>query len=271
MPELPEVETVRAGLAPILSGRRIGKVTVRCEQLRYPVPTELATTLSGARIREVRRRAKYLLIHTNRGCLIVHLGMTGTLQVVPQRRVAMKHDHVDIGIGQGQMLRFRDPRRFGAVLWTEDEIHEHPLIVHLGPEPLQELFTGEWLYAKSRKRKAAVKTFIMDSKIVVGVGNIYASESLWRAGIHPKRAAGRISRARIDGLVAQIRNVLADAIRQGGTTLNDFQGADGELGYFAQELAVYGREGEPCLKCGNEIQRAVLGQRSTFWCSGCQG
>ncbi len=271
MPELPEVETVRAGLAPILTDRRLGKVEVRCKKLRYPLPRNLAAKLNGSRVRKVRRRAKYLLIHTNRGCLIVHLGMTGTLQVVPARQVAQKHDHVDIGIGQGQKLRFRDPRRFGAVLWTEGDVDLHPSIVHLGPEPLQDSFTGEWLYTKSRKRKAAIKTFIMDNKVVVGVGNIYASESLWRAGILPKRAAGRISRARMDVLVEQIRNVLSDAIEQGGTTLKDFKAADGELGYFAQELAVYGREGEPCAKCKTPIQRAVLGQRSTFWCSGCQG
>ncbi len=271
MPELPEVETVRAGLQPVLSGRRIGKVDVRCWQLRYPVDRDLPQRLSGARVRDVRRRAKYLLIETNRGCLIIHLGMSGTLQVVPQRQVAMKHGHVDIGIGSGQKLRFRDPRRFGAVLWTEQPVEEHKLMLHLGPEPLQDLFTGEWLYQRSRKRKAAIKTFIMDAKTVVGVGNIYASESLWRAGIHPKRAAGRISRARMDGLVEQIRAVLADAIRQGGTTLKDFQSSDGELGYFVQDLAVYGREGEPCRRCDAPIQRAVLGQRSTFWCSGCQG
>ena len=197
--------------------------------------------------------------------------MTGTLQVVPLRQVADKHDHLDVSIGQQQKLRFRDPRRFGAVLWTDEDPLQHKLMLHLGPEPLLDGFTGEWLYAKSRKRKAAVKTFIMDSKVVVGVGNIYASESLWRAGIHPKRAAGRISRARMDRLVAEIRSVLGDAIQQGGTTLNDFLSADGELGYFAQDLAVYGREGEPCRNCEAPIQRAVLGQRSTFWCSGCQG
>ncbi|MBC8404629.1 MAG: bifunctional DNA-formamidopyrimidine glycosylase/DNA-(apurinic or apyrimidinic site) lyase [Planctomycetes bacterium] len=271
MPELPEVETVRAGLEPVLIGRRIGKVEVRCAQLRYPVPADLAERLSGARVLNVKRRAKYLLIETGRGHLLVHLGMSGTVQIVGRGDAPQKHDHVDIGIGKGQIMRFRDPRRFGAVLWIDGDPLAHKLLAHLGPEPLLDGFTGEQMWTKARKRRAAIKVFLMDSKIVVGVGNIYASESLWRAGIHPKRAVGRVSKVRMEKLVECVREVLAEAIAQGGTTLNDFKQANGELGYFAQDLAVYGREGEPCLKCKTPIQRAVLGQRSTFWCSGCQG
>ena len=271
MPELPEVETVRRGIEPHVVGRRIGKVVVRDPRLRWPVPGDLATRLAGRRIEQATRRAKYLVLHLDNGDrLLIHLGMSGRIWVLEPSVAAIKHDHVDIELDSGWLLRFHDPRRFGAVLlWGAGET-QHELLDHLGPEPFDPAFNGDYLYALSRGRTGAVKNFVMDGNVVVGAGNIYAAESLFRAGIRPGRAAGRVTRAEYVELAARIREVLEEAIVRGGTTLRDFAGATGETGYFQQELYVYGREGEPCRRCATPIRRKVIGQRSSFFCTRCQ-
>ncbi|MCK0536994.1 bifunctional DNA-formamidopyrimidine glycosylase/DNA-(apurinic or apyrimidinic site) lyase [Alcanivorax quisquiliarum] len=268
MPELPEVETTRLGITPHLKGRRIGRVVLRQRQLRWPVADEIAA-LHDAPVGPVGRRAKFLLVDLPGGQMLMHLGMSGSLRVVPEATPPGKHDHVDFVLDSGQMLRFTDPRRFGALLWTATP-GRHPMLDHLGPEPLDDAFTGERLFQLSRNRRQAVKTFIMDNRIVVGVGNIYAQESLFMAGIHPSRPAGRISAARYQRLAEAIRVVLARAIAAGGTTLRDFSRADGQPGYFAQELAVYGRSGAPCPQCGAALSLGKHGQRSTVYCRRCQ-
>lgn len=270
MPELPEVETTRRGIEPHLLGQRITGVVVRNRQLRWPVPAGLQKTVAGQQVHAVERRAKYLLLKMDRGTLILHLGMSGSLRLLPIGTAAEKHDHVDIVFSNGQLLRLRDPRRFGALLWTSGDPAQHRLLQHLGPEPLGASFDDDYLYHRSRKRKQAIKSFVMDSRIVVGVGNIYASEALFLAGIHPTTAAGRISKPRYVRLTQQIRAVLQAAITQGGTTLRDFTSIDGKPGYFAQSLHVYGREGEPCTQCGNSIRQIQQGQRSTWYCPRCQ-
>lgn len=270
MPELPEVETTRRGIAPLLEGRRIAAVRVRQPQLRWPVPRDLDRRLRHAAVRGVRRRAKYLLVETAAGTLILHLGMSGSLRVIPAATPPGKHDHLDLVLDDGTCLRLRDPRRFGAVLFTREPPEHHRLLRELGPEPLGPGFTGELLYARSRGRKLAVKSFLMDSRVVVGVGNIYANEALFLAGISPQRAAGRISRERYDRLAEAVRQVLAQAIEAGGTTLRDFAAVDGAPGYFALELRVYSRAGEPCVRCGAPIRVRRLGQRSTYYCARCQ-
>ena len=272
MPELPDVETTRRGIAPLLEGKRIKTAIVRQSKLRWPVPRGLARTLSGRKIESVSRRGKYLLINTGNGHLILHLGMSGSLRVIPADTPASPHDHVDIVLQDGQCLRLRDPRRFGAVLWTTNEPQRHKLLASLGPEPLADDgdFSGEYLFTRSRGRSRQVRDFIMDSHIVVGVGNIYANEALFRAGIDPRRAAGRISRTRYDRLAAAIREILTAAIRVGGTTLRDFSDARGDPGYFQQTLMVYGREGEACKVCGATVRRVVSGNRSVFFCGHCQ-
>lgn len=270
MPELPEVETTRAGIEPHLSGQRIERVLIRQRQLRWPIPQRLAAELKGARIKGVTRRGKYLLLATDRGTAILHLGMSGSLRIVDSDTPLQKHDHVDIILANGAALRFHDPRRFGCLLWTRKDPMQHELLSGLGPEPLGQDFNGEYLFEKSRAKKLAVKAFIMDSKVVVGVGNIYANEALFRAGIHPKRAAGRISRERYGLLAQAIVEVLSEAILQGGTTLRDFVNSEGKPGYFQQTLAVYGRDGEACSSCGTPILVSRLGQRSTFYCTQCQ-
>ena len=269
MPELPEVETSRRGIAPWLERRRIESVTVRDRRLRWPVPDDLEDRLAGRTIRALRRRAKYLLLDTGEGSAMLHLGMSGSLRIIDPAEPAGKHDHVDIRVDNGKALRFRDPRRFGSLLWV-DEPAQHPLLRDLGPEPLGAEFDGDHLWRLSRGRRVAVKPFIMNAGVVVGVGNIYASEALFRSGIHPKRAAGRVSRERYALLADAIVSVLERAIRAGGTTLRDFHGGDGEPGYFRQKLDVYGRSGEPCRQCNEEIRAVVLGQRSTFYCVNCQ-
>ncbi|MEO1595761.1 MAG: bifunctional DNA-formamidopyrimidine glycosylase/DNA-(apurinic or apyrimidinic site) lyase [Pseudomonadota bacterium] len=269
MPELPEVETTRRGVSPHIVGHRVERLIVREPRLRWPVPAHLAETLEGQVVQGIRRRAKYLLMDTNPGSLIVHLGMSGRLQVVPSDHPCRKHDHVDIVFDHGYTLRFHDPRRFGSMLWSPEPL-EHKLIAPLGPEPLSGDFDGDYLYERSRGRKAAIKTFIMDARIVVGVGNIYASEALFMAGIHPLRAAGRVSRQRMRALADAIKSVLGKAIEAGGTTLRDFFGVDGSSGYFAQQLAVYGRADEACRTCGDRVRQRVIGQRSTFYCNACQ-
>ena len=268
MPELPEVETTRRGIAPHLEGVRIVRVQVRQPQLRWPVPAEVVH-LRQAPVQAVRRRAKFLLIDLPGGQLLIHLGMSGSLRVLPLGTPAGKHDHVDIELSSGLMLRLNDPRRFGSVLWTATPDH-HPLLDQLGPEPLEPGFDGAWLSARAAGRKQSVKTFIMDNRTVVGVGNIYAQESLFLAGIHPSRQAGRVSRARYDRLATSIREVLARAIQAGGTTLRDFTRADGQPGYFAQALSVYGRSGQPCLVCGTSLRATRHGQRATCYCPECQ-
>lgn len=270
MPELPEVETTRRGIAPHITGTTVTDVIVRHHQLRWPIPRGLKSRLVGHSIKSVSRRAKYLLLTFDHGTLLLHLGMSGSLRIITADTAPGKHDHIDIVIRDRQALRLTDPRRFGAVLWSSDDPHQHELIAHLGPEPLGDEFNGEYLFLRSRGRKNTIKQFIMDGKIVVGVGNIYASESLFLAGIHPKRIAGKVSRDRMEKLAHAIKQVLAEAIKQGGTTLRDFVGGDGKPGYFAQQLNVYGREGEPCHTCGTAIKHLVLGQRSTYYCPSCQ-
>ncbi|GAC1039801.1 bifunctional DNA-formamidopyrimidine glycosylase/DNA-(apurinic or apyrimidinic site) lyase [Pseudomonas sp. No.117] len=269
MPELPEVETTRRGIAPHVVGQRVRRVIVRDARLRWPVPEDLDVRLSGQRIEAVERRAKYLLIKAESGTLIGHLGMSGSLRMVPADQPPAKHEHVDIELESGLSLRYTDPRRFGALLWTQDPL-AHVLLSKLGPEPLTEAFDGGRLYELSRGRSMAVKPFIMDNAVVVGVGNIYAAEALFAAGIDPRRAAGSISRARYDRLAEEIKKVLARSIESGGTTLRDFIGGDGAPGYFKQELFVYGRKGEFCKVCGTGLQEIRLGQRASVYCRKCQ-
>lgn len=269
MPELPEVETTCRGIEPHLLHKTIKSVIVRHRGLRWPIPKNLEKELSGQRVQEVTRRGKYILIRVKTGTLIIHLGMSGSLRRVKCDEAVQKHDHVDIVVGQ-HCIRFRDPRRFGAILFTHDDPLQHKLLKDLGPEPLDKSFNGQYLFDYSRGRKVSIKQFIMDSKVVVGVGNIYASESLFYAGIHPKRAAGKISLQRYQQLAREIKKVLRSAIKQGGTSLKDFTQADGQPGYFEQKLAVYGRKGEPCVHCGNPIKQLVQGQRASYYCSECQ-
>lgn len=271
MPELPEVETVKRGIAPHLLGQDIVSVTVRERRLRWPIDVDLEQRLVGRRVVAVERRAKYLLIELNDGVLIVHLGMSGQLYFVASGSAVAKHDHLDITLSDGQVLRYTDPRRFGAVLWCEKAtLADHKLLQHLGPEPLTDDFDAAYLYGRSRQRQVPVKTFLMDGQVVVGVGNIYANEALFMAGISPRRKAGNISLQRYQKLVAAVKTVLAQAIAQGGTTLKDFVGGDGKPGYFKQELQVYGRAGMPCPGCARELQELRLAQRSTVYCKHCQ-
>lgn len=274
MPELPEVETTLRGIEPALKGRTITKLIVRNSSLRWPITTAVDQA-RGQKINRCWRRAKYLLIGlagngTENGGLLLHLGMSGSLRICDAGDAPHKHDHVDIVLDSGDCVRFNDPRRFGAFLWWEPPSEQHELLRHLGPEPLSRDFSGHYLRTKSRGRKVAVKNFIMDGKIVVGVGNIYASEALYMAGIHPSRPAGRISAARYEALAGAIRDVLQRAIRHGGTTLRDFRNSDGQPGYFAQELLVYEREGLTCFQCQAPIRRKVIGQRSSYYCPHCQ-
>ncbi|MDH4048880.1 MAG: bifunctional DNA-formamidopyrimidine glycosylase/DNA-(apurinic or apyrimidinic site) lyase [Gammaproteobacteria bacterium] len=269
MPELPEVETSRRGISPWMEGKRVSRVTVRERRLRWPVPKEIDRKLPGQVIRSIRRRAKYLLFDTDAGTLLMHLGMSGSVRIIDAAEPAAKHDHVDIGLAGGKALRFRDPRRFGSLLWAHDPA-THPLLRDLGPEPLGDDFGGDYLWRLARGRRISIKQFIMNASIVVGVGNIYASESLFLAGIHPVRRADRIALKRMHLLAESIRSVLHQAIIAGGTTLRDFYGGDGEPGYFQQKLEVYGRDEEPCYRCDEPVSVIVLGQRSTFYCKRCQ-
>lgn len=278
MPELPEVETVRRGVEPHVVGRTITAVTVREPRLRWPVPPQFADYARGRRIERVTRRGKYLLFELGpapdgQGAgdrIIVHLGMSGRLYVLERETALLKHDHVDIDLSDGTRLRYNDARRFGAVLpWPASE-PGHALIDELGPEPFSPAFSGDYLYTLSRGRRAPLKNFVMDGHVVVGAGNIYAAEALFRAGLRPTRAAGRVTRAEYGRLAQAIREVLEAAIVQGGTTLRDFAGARGEAGYFQQVLNVYGREGQPCRACGTIIRGRRLGNRASCWCPHCQ-
>lgn len=270
MPELPEVETTRRGIAPHLEHHRVTQVVIRHRGLRWPVPRRLANHLVGQRLNAIERRAKYLLFRFDAGTLLLHLGMSGHLRVIPADTPAQKHDHLDFVFEGERCLRFNDPRRFGSVHWTSDVAENHPLLKLLGPEPLSEDFDGDVLFEKSRKRKIAVKLFIMNAHIVVGVGNIYASEALFLAGIRPGRAAGRVTRVEYARLAEAIKTVLQRAIAKGGTTLRDFTQPDGNTGYFQVHLNVYDRAGEPCRVCGSEIRHKTMGQRATYWCPSCQ-
>lgn len=270
MPELPEVETTRRGLEPHLLGRRIHGVILRRPDLRWPIPAEVERELPGQRIAAVRRRAKYLLVDTEAsGSALLHLGMSGSLRVLPGDTPLRAHDHVDICLDNGRVLRFNDPRRFGCLLW-QPAGQVHDLLRELGPEPLSEAFDGDYLYRLSRGRSAPVKSFLMDQRTVVGVGNIYAAESLFQAGIGPRREAGEVSRQRYRRLADAVKAILGHAIARGGTTLRDFISPDGAPGYFEQELLVYGREGQACKRCGRPLRHASIGQRATVWCASCQ-
>jgi formamidopyrimidine-DNA glycosylase len=271
MPELPEVETTRRGVAPWIEGVRVTAVTVRQPLLRWPVPPSLARELPGRLIVTAERRAKFLLFRTEGDrTLLLHLGMSGSLRVLQTAPPPTPHDHLDLALASGRVLRFRDPRRFGSADWVAGDPLRHPLLAYLGPEPLGPGFTPAYLAAACRGRRVAIKQLIMNGRVVVGVGNIYASEALFRAGIHPARAAGRIGPRRIAALVTAIREVLEAAIRQGGTTLRDFAWGEGQYGYFRPELAAYDRADEPCLRCHGTIRTIIQGQRSTYYCPGCQ-
>lgn len=270
MPELPEVETTRRGVEPHVCGKVIREVVVRRRDLRQPVTRGIGA-IEGRRILSVARRSKYLLFEIEgAGHVLVHLGMSGSLRLVDPAEAWRKHDHVGITLAGGRQLRFHDPRRFGLVLWIKGEVAAHPLLVRLGPEPLSDGFTASYLKSVCAKRAGAIKMVIMDAKVVVGVGNIYASESLFRAGISPKASARRLSLVRLERLVVAIREVLEQSIAEGGTTLRDFLNSEGQPGYFKQRLFVYDRKGEPCRVCGTPIRHAVMGQRSTYWCPKCQ-
>jgi formamidopyrimidine-DNA glycosylase len=269
MPELPEVETSRRGIEPHIINTRVTGVIVRNRSLRWPISKTVDRQLVGETIRCVTRRAKYLLINTDNGSAILHLGMSGSVFIVYQDTPAGVHDHVDIEFDSGKTMRFRDPRRFGSLHWSKTPL-QHKLLKSLGPEPLGDDFDASYLWERSRGRRVSVKQFIMNAQVVVGVGNIYASEALFLACINPRRAAGRISLLRYERLVVAIKDVLANAIKAGGTTLRDFYGGDGEAGYFQQQLQAYGREGEPCRRCNTPITAIVQGQRSTYYCKHCQ-
>lgn len=270
MPELPEVETTRRGILPHILNKKVRNIVIRNGALRWPVPVTIKERLTGKAVRAVNRRGKYLLLTFSNGTLIWHLGMSGSLRIIADQQPPGKHDHVDVEFSGGIMLRYNDPRRFGTLLWTEQPVEEHSLIAHLGPEPLTDIFDGEYLFARSRKRKLGTKTWIMDSKTVVGVGNIYANESLFQAGIHPLRKASTLTRKQCHVLADEIKKILSHAIERGGTTLRDFVGSDGKPGYFAQELSVYGRGELACIKCLKPLTEKRIGQRTTVYCVRCQ-
>jgi formamidopyrimidine-DNA glycosylase len=270
MPELPEVETTRRGLAPLVIGQRVRSVVIRNRALRQPVPRDLPRVIAGATISGLTRRGKYLLFDCGAGTLIVHLGMSGRLWVVNGAAPVTSHDHFDLLLENGTVLRLRDPRRFGLVLWQKGDAAAHPLLANIGPEPFSEEFDGEWLHRATRNRTAAIKLVLMDSHVVAGVGNIYANEALFRAGIPPRTAARRLTRERCRLLVEKIRETLELAIGAGGSTLRDYVASDGSAGYFQDQFMVYDRAGEPCYRCGVKVKGIRQGQRSTFYCPGCQ-
>lgn len=271
MPELPEVETTRRGLAPLVTGKRIDTLLIRQRKLRWPVARGLAGRVAASRIDGVERRGKYLLIRLPVGSLIVHLGMSGSLRYLPRCSASppSTHDHFDLILDDSSCVRFNDPRRFGSLHFAR-EPWRHPLLSRLGPEPLGDAFDAAYLQQACHGRKTSIKQLLMNGRVVAGLGNIYATEALFRAGIHPSRAAGRVSPRRLAGLVAAIRDVLEDALAQGGTTLRDFIGSDGQPGYFAIALRVYGRDGDPCQRCGVPIRTKLIGQRASYYCPKCQ-
>ena len=268
MPELPEVEVSRLGITPHIEQQQVLKVTVRNPSLRWQVPEDVQL-LVGQTIVAIKRRAKYLLLETKVGSAILHLGMSGKLRVIDSNISPEKHDHIDIEFSNGKVLRYNDPRRFGAFLWQAPDT-QHELLTKLGPEPLTDDFTQDWLFDHSRKKSTVVKNFIMDNHVVVGVGNIYANESLFKAGIDPRKPAKEVNQTQYQKLTHHIKQTLAEAIKQGGTTLKDFTQTDGNPGYFAQELLVYGRAGKPCVRCEAPLEQVKIGQRATVYCSSCQ-
>lgn len=270
MPELPEVEITRRGLATHLTGLTVADAVIRDARLRWPIPKNLPKLLRGQAIRALKRRGKYLLVEFEHGTLILHLGMSGSLRILPAGTPPEKHDHFDLVLNNGTLVRLRDPRRFGAVLWHSGDMHTHPLLATLGPEPLENDFNARYLYQATRGRNIAIKQFIMDSHVVVGVGNIYANEALFRAGIRPQLAARKLSLPRCAKLVAAIRDTLNEAIQHGGSSLRDFVSTSGQSGYFQQHHWVYGRGNEPCRRCGALIKQIRQGQRSSFYCAACQ-
>lgn len=273
MPELPEVETTRAGIAPYIQGKTVRALRVHNASLRWPVPADLALKTEGFTLRAVERRAKYLLLNFDHGCLLVHLGMSGSLRVIVDGSERLKHDHVELEMADGTLLRYCDPRRFGAWLWHDHSagpLASHALLAELGPEPLSRGFNARYFKQKIARRQQAIKLALMDNHVVVGVGNIYANESLFLSGIRPTRPAASLTDDECELLVAQVKKVLSRSIKQGGTTLRDFVGGDGKPGYFAQKLYVYGREGEACKRCGHPLEGLRLGQRATVYCPICQ-
>jgi len=270
MPELPEVETTRRALTGTLEGRRIQRLVVREPRLRQPIPSGLAKRLAGVRIDSLQRRAKYLVLHTEGGSALIHLGMSGSLRITDPAVAPEPHDHYDLVLDNGRCIRYRDPRRFGLLLWAGAWPERHPLLRDIGPEPFSERFTGEHLYTASRARSGPVKSLLMDSHVVAGVGNIYASEALFRAAIHPHRPARRVGPARYDALAEAVRDVLGEAIEAGGTTLRDFYSGTGTAGYFRIRLDAYDREGLPCPRCQTPLRRLVIAQRATYYCPRCQ-
>jgi formamidopyrimidine-DNA glycosylase len=269
MPELPEVETTKRGIAPFIEAQTVSQIIVRQPKLRWPIPDSLQA-MQGQIVHQVKRRAKYLFLETDIGTCLIHLGMSGSLRIVDQGTEAEKHDHIDIIFENQKVLRLRDPRRFGSVLWTDQAVEEHRLICKLAPEPLSEDFNADYLYQQAKSRRVSIKVFIMNAHYVVGVGNIYASEALFMAGIHPTRAAGQVTYKQILTLVECIKTVLSAAIEQGGTTLKDFANPQGKEGYFQVKLQVYARKDQPCLKCDTDIKQIKLGQRTSFYCPICQ-
>ncbi len=269
MPELPEVETTVNGIRPYLEGQTLARLVVRERRLRWLIPVGLEQSVSGKKMAKIERKGKYILIHLDVGGLIIHLGMSGSMRVLRLPMVASKHDHFDLINESGQIIRYRDPRKFGCLLYALN-LYSHPRLQALGVEPLTRDFSGNLLYRLAKTKKVPVKTLIMDGRIVVGVGNIYASEALFDAGVHPLRKCCRISLLRYTRLVASIQKILQQAIKKGGTTLQDFVGADGMPGYFEQKLTVYGREGAHCRRCRSPIKRMVIAQRATFYCPKCQ-
>ena len=267
MPELPEVETTLRGIAPFVAGQTITALSVRQPSLRWPVTNNIEAIVRGQKIEQLSRRAKYIVLQLESGSMLVHLGMSGSLRIAEPSDTWRKHDHIEVQLSNGRALRYHDPRRFGCWLWSAENHHQ---LKNLGPEPLSNDFDGDHLYQSSRNRKLAVKPFIMTNAVVVGVGNIYATEALFRSGIRPNRAVNKISKQRYQILSDNIKKILAEAIKQGGTTLRDFVNSDGEPGYFQQSLDVYGRGGEPCKKCETTLKELKLGQRSSVYCPSCQ-
>lgn len=270
MPELPEVETTLRGIKPHTLHQQVVNIIIRHPTLRWPIPTDLKNEIVGKTVLKLERRAKYLLFTFETGTLILHLGMSGRLSVLKETLPAQKHDHVDICFANKTLLRFTDPRRFGALLFTKDDPADHPLLTGIGPEPFSSLFTGDYLWKRSRGKKMPIKSYIMDGKIVAGVGNIYAAEVLFQTRLRPQTPAGKVSKAQYDHIVSAIQTILKAAIKKGGTTLKDFMKPSGTPGYFSIALQVYGQEGKPCPRCRKKLKAAKIGQRNTVYCPGCQ-
>jgi len=270
MPELPEVETSRRGITPHIVDKKIAQIILRHSKLRWPIPKDITQIFSAQYIEQIQRRGKYLLLITPVGTLILHLGMSGSLRIVKNDAPAQKHDHVDIVFTHGISLRFTDPRRFGCLLWTNADPMQHPLLKHLGVEPLSKAFNVSYLFQQTRKRKLTSKQLLMNSHIIVGVGNIYASEALFAAGIRPTKIAARLTKTQCQALVNAIKKILRRAINAGGTTLSDFTQSDGKPGYFKQKLQIYGRTGEPCYQCQTPIKEKTIAARNSFYCPQCQ-